>query len=159
MMAARDVPTVAASAVLGLSAGAMLAEAAVLVPYWRSLPPAEFLRWYAANAERLLVFFGPLEIAAFVLALVALGLRHVRHLPGRAALGLAALLALGVLAPFPAYFQRVNASFAAATIADAAVPGELARWAAWHWARTAIGTAAFVAALLALGSPRAEGST
>ncbi len=28
---------------LGLSAGAMLTEGAVLVPYWRSLPPDSFL--------------------------------------------------------------------------------------------------------------------
>ena len=34
---------------LGLSAGAMLAGGALLVPYWRSLPPADFFAWFAAN--------------------------------------------------------------------------------------------------------------
>ena len=32
-----------AAVALGLSAGAMLAEGAVMVPYWRSLPPDAFL--------------------------------------------------------------------------------------------------------------------
>ena len=34
---------------LGVTAGAMLAEAAVLVPYWRSLAPVDFFDWYSAN--------------------------------------------------------------------------------------------------------------
>jgi hypothetical protein len=50
---------------------------------------------------------------------------------------------------FPLVFQRVNASFAAGTIPAEDVPAALARWAAWHWVRTAISIAALGAALLA----------
>jgi hypothetical protein len=154
-MRARDVPALVAVAVLGLSAGAMLAEGAVMVPHWRSLPPPDFLGWYAANAARLLRFFGSLEIAAVVFALAAAA---VPRAPGRGRLALAGLLAFAVLVPFPLYFQAVNASFADGTIAHDALPGELGRWAAWHWGRTALGVGAFVAGLLALGDVRrAEG--
>ena len=135
---------------LGLSAGAMLTEGAVMVPYWRSLPPDAFLRWYAENAARLLAFFGPLEIAATVLALAAAVLSGVRRAAGIGLLVVAATLALAVLAPFPIYFGDVNASFAAATIAPEQVGEELTRWAAWHWVRTALGLGAFLAALLAV---------
>ncbi|MFA9472513.1 MAG: hypothetical protein ACERNK_18240, partial [Deltaproteobacteria bacterium] len=55
---------------LGLTAGAMLAEAAILVPYWRSLAPADFFDWYAAHASLLVDFYSPLEIASAVVALV-----------------------------------------------------------------------------------------
>lgn len=144
-----------AVAVLGLSAGAMLAEAAVLVPHWRALPPGEFLGWYAANASRLLDFFGPLEIAALALAILAAAVRR----RGRGAMTAAAALALAVLVPFPLYFRAVNASFADGSIAHDAVAGELARWAAWHWARTVIGVAAFGAGLLALGGGRRDGGS
>ena len=50
---------------------------------------------------------------------------------------------------FPVYFQRVNASFAAGTIALEDVPAELGRWARWHWMRVALGTSAFVASIAA----------
>ena len=48
---------------LGLSAGALLAEAGVLVPFWQAQKPEAFLDWYRENASRLLGFFGPLEAA------------------------------------------------------------------------------------------------
>ena len=57
---------------LGVAAGAMLAEGAVLVPWWRSMPPEAFLRWYADNARRLLEFYGPLEIVGATLTLLRL---------------------------------------------------------------------------------------
>lgn len=141
---------VLAAAALGLSAGAMLAEGAVMVPYWRAQPPDAFLRWYAENAARLLAFFGPLEIAGTVLALAAAVLCGIRRAAGIGLFVAAAALALAVLLPFPIYFRDVNASFAAATIAPDQVGEELARWAAWHWFRTALGIGAFVAAVLAV---------
>jgi hypothetical protein len=136
---------------LGLSAGALLAEGAVLVPYWRSLPPEEFLRWYKQNADRLLRFFGPLEVIAALLAFAAAGTSALQGLPA-AALWVAALLALAVLLMFFVYFRSVNEGFANGSVASADVPEHLGRWSAWHWARTLLGTLSFVAALLALQS-------
>lgn len=134
---------VLATLALGLTAGALLAEAAVLIPWWRSLPPGDFLAWYAANTSRLFYFFGPLEMACAVLLIVA----AVRV---RGWFIAAAALSLAVLAMFPLYFERANTSFETGTIAPAHVPAELARYAGWHWLRTAIGTAAFAAAVLGL---------
>lgn len=135
---------------LGLSAGAMLAEGAVLVPYWRSLPPESFLGWYAANASALFDFFAPLEIAGAGLAIAAAALHLYGRRSGRGLFVVSAVLAAAVLAAFPLYFRDVNASFTAGTIALDHVAPELARWAAWHSARTVIGIAAFAASVLAL---------
>ena len=55
-----------------------------------------------------------------------------------------------MLAVFPLYFQRANASYAAGTIAAGDVAGELRRWSAWHWGRTAIAIAAFLSAAVAI---------
>ena len=146
---------VLATLALGLGAGAMLAEAAVLVPWWRSMPPEAFLRWYAENARRLFEFYGPLEIVAAGLSLVAAILdRRTR----RAFLA-PALLSLAVLAAFPIYFRDVNASFETGAIGVDRVPAELARWAAWHWGRTVLGVLAFATALLAVRSGRADDAT
>src|SRR5262245_3680439 len=56
------------AASIGIFAGAMLTEAFVLVPYWRSLPPAQFFSWYEANGWRLQSFFGPLTTVTGLLA-------------------------------------------------------------------------------------------
>jgi hypothetical protein len=147
---ASTLTALAAVIALGLSAGAMLAEGAVLVPYWRSLPADGFLAWYRDNATRLFDLFAPLEIASCALAATAAVLYRVQRREGHARLATAALLAVAVLIAYPLYFQTVNASFAERTIALDQVAAELGRWAAWHWLRTAIGGAAFVAALLAV---------
>ena len=146
-----DAVRAAATVALGLSAGAMLAEGAVLVPWWRALPPQAFLTWYAANAARLFDFFGTLEIASAAFAVAALALSWYRP-RARRFFSAAAVLALAVLAPFPLYFEAVNDSFANGTIALDRVAGELTRWSVLHWVRTGIGIAAFGAALLGVRS-------
>jgi hypothetical protein len=139
-------------ACLGVFAGAMLTEGGVLVPYWRSLPPVEFLRWYAANAERLLGFFGPLTSVTAVLALAAALASLWEGHPGRWLALTASGLSLVVVATYFVYFHQANTSFATASIGTDAVAGELARWRAWHWTRTGLSMVAFAAALLSLRS-------
>jgi hypothetical protein len=138
----------AAVIALGLAAGAMLAEGGVLVPMWRSMPPETFLRWYADNAARLVDFYGPLEIASTLLTAAVAAVYWRRRRSGAGWLALATALSFVVLATFLVYFQDVNASFAAGTIPLERVAAELGRWAAWHWARTLIGIAAFTAAIV-----------
>jgi hypothetical protein len=149
----RDLPHVLGAlsvAALGIFVGAMLTEGFVLVPYWRSLPANEFHAWYAANDRRLLGFFGPVTTVA-ALSAVATALVSLRgHDRGRWGALLAAMLSAAFVLTFPLYFQRANASFAAATVAADELPAELLRWATWHWARTALGVAALTAALLSL---------
>ena len=123
--------------VSGASFGTMLTGALVLVPSWRSAPAPEFLSWFAANASRLAIYAGTLQSATIVLSLVcALLFRSV-------ASWLAAAFAIAVLATFPLYFRAANASFVAQSIPLDQVADELARWAAWQWARTGLGLAAF----------------
>jgi hypothetical protein len=139
--------SVLAAIVLGLAAGAMLAEAAVLMPFWRSLPADAFLAWYREHAGLLLAFFGPLEIAAAVLAIAAAILSAMSRRTGLAYFVASALLAIAVLAFFPLYFQATNESFATGTVDRARLADELVRYAWLHGLRTAAGTAAFAAAV------------
>ena len=135
---------------LGLTAGALWTEGAILVPFWRSLPPAAFLGWYKEHAALLQRFFGALEVAAAVLTIIAAITNWIGQAVGRYLLALSALLVVVVLGVFPIYFQRANASFAAATIATTRVAEELRRWSRWHWFRTVIALLAFVSAVTAL---------
>jgi predicted PurR-regulated permease PerM len=134
--------------VLGVSAGSLVTEGAVLVPMWRAQRPEAFLAWYRQHAALLLKFFGPLEVAAALLAILSLGAHWVGR-PGVPRLpALTAAFCVAVLVMFPLYFRRVNAAFESGAIAPDQVPGELARWARWHWLRTAIALGAFAAAVL-----------
>lgn len=135
---------------LGLSAGALLAEAGVLVPFWRSQEPESFLAWYGRHAGLLLRFFGPLEVASGVFVVAATGLAWLGRLPGPWLYTAATASFVAVLASFPLYFREANAGFATGEIAAAKVRGELRRWARWHWARTGIAIVAFLLAALAL---------
>ena len=144
----KSIVGVLAACALGLAAGAMLAEGAVLVPWWRSLPAESFLRWYADNGARLFAFFGPLEIVSAGLAVGAGALYARERGAARRLFVVAAVLAATVLGLFPLYFEEVNASFEMGSIPLERVPGELARWALWHWARTVLGLAAFGSAVL-----------
>ncbi len=139
-----------AAVALGLTTGALLAEGAVLVPFWRSLPAENFLSWYRLHAVLLQKFFGPLEVAAAILTAVAAALSRIRADRRSLILVMATLFAVAVLAVFPIYFQRVNASFAAGTIATDQVAEELRRWSRWHWFRTIMAMAGFVFSLAAL---------
>ena len=141
---------VLAVASLGLYVGAMVTEGFVLVPYWRSLPPGEFLAWYAANDRRLVDFFGPLTIVAALLPAAAAAVSVRERHPRRSPAVVAAVLIAVVVSMFFLYFQQANASFAAATIRADGVPAELARWAWWHWVRTAVSVAALAAACLSV---------
>jgi uncharacterized membrane protein len=141
---------VAAVIVLGVMSGALIAEAAILVPYWRRLPPDEFISWYQANDKQLLRFFGPLEIVAVVVTAAACGNRWLVTAAPPAILLVATVLSLLVLAVFPLYFKAANASFSEGSIEPSSVPFELQRWARWHAARVVASTAAFVLAAIAL---------
>ena len=138
-----------AAVALGVFFGSQLTEGLVLVPYWRALPPEEFLRWYAANDRRLLRYFGPLTTATALLALTAALVTWWEGRPALAATVVPAVIMLAIVAGFFVYFDAANKRFAAAAIPPTAVPGELARWSAWHWARTALAGIAFATALAA----------
>ena len=145
----------ATAAALGTYAGSMLTEALVLVPYWQSLDPDAFHQWYAANAQRLVDYFGRVTVVAGVLVIVmsavALARRDRRRWYWAAA---AALIAI-CIATFPLYFESANASFAAAPLPAEHLASELSRWSALHWVRTVLSIAAFGAALAAcLGESR-----
>jgi len=140
-------------ALVGVYAGAMLTEGFVLVPFWRSISPADFHLWYVANDARLLGFFGPLTSVAAITALVtAVTSLWIGH-PGRLASVIACASILATLAMFFVYFQAANAQFSAASLAPADLTAELARWAGWHDARMVLSLVSLGFAVLALRRP------
>jgi hypothetical protein len=143
-----ELTTALAILALGVSAGALVAEGAVLVPFWRGQRPEAFLAWYRKHAALLFRFFGSLEVVTMLLTVAALVVQWRAAGAAPRLLVAAVLLLVGVLGVFPLYFQQVNTSFERGTITLDRVPDELARWARWHWFRTALALGAFAAALV-----------
>lgn len=126
----------AATIMMGLYAGALLTEAIILVPYWRTMDEQEFYDLHHTLGPKLFVYYAPLTTLAVVLAVIAAFFGNMWHMIA-GGLGIAALLIFFV------YFKNANASFAAQQPPKDGLAAELGRWSAWHWTRTLIILAAF----------------
>jgi len=129
--------------VMGLLAGSLLLEGAILIPYWRRMNPDDFFRLHGTFGPALFKYFAPLTTATVSLSLAAAlvdmrdGLRIA-----------AAILCFAILGIFFVYFRKANASFADRSLSPEDLPAELTRWTAWHWLRTALLVLAFALAVV-----------
>ncbi|QDZ03051.1 DUF1772 domain-containing protein [Nitratireductor mangrovi] len=143
---AANVLAVCASAAF---AGAMLFIALALVAYWKSLSPAAFVDWFAANSH----FIGramPVFILPALLGLAASAWLDWQA-PASRWLWLGALAAiLAVLAVTGLFHLPANARIAAGAVAPDDIPALLDRWLWLHVARILFAFAAAILAILAI---------
>jgi hypothetical protein len=145
---------VVATLALGLLGGALLTEALVLVPYWRTLPATAFTNLHHGVAPRLYAFFAPLTVVAVVLATVS-GLVSAISAPLAWAdwftIG-SSLLALSLLGFYRFYFESANRELPElALLADPSkLADELRRWQRVHLVRTVVCVASFAGAALGM---------
>jgi hypothetical protein len=137
----------------GLLTGAMLLIGTSIVGFWKSLTPTEFVSWFASHSDRLGAIMIPLGAITVLLSLAAAAISWRSSVNQRRFAMIAALCALSVMVSYPVFFAGANASFIAGGLSDAAVRALLDKWAVWHWGRTLLGLAGFIAAILALQSP------
>jgi NADH:ubiquinone oxidoreductase subunit H len=137
----------------GLLTGAMLLIGSSLVGFWKSLTPSEFLSWFASHSSRLGLIMIPLGTITVLVSLAAAAVLWRGPARQRRFALIAALCALCVMVSYPIFFAGANASFIAGGLPDSVVRALLDQWAVWHWGRTLLGLAGFVAAILALQSP------
>ena len=139
---------------LGLLAGALLTEAAVLVPHWRSVSPQTFSGLHEGVATRLYAYFAPLTIGAVLLATTS-GAFATSSRPMVTADWLtmgSSALAISLLGFYRLYFERANRALPElARLEDPThLISELRRWQVIHTVRTGVCLASFVCAVLAL---------
>ena len=136
----------------GLLTGAMLLIGISIVGFWKSLSPSEFSSWFAAHSSRLGVIMIPLGAITALLSLAAAAVSWRSRAKQRRWVVIAAVCALCVILSYPIFFAEANATFIAGGLPDSAVRALLDRWVVWHWGRTFLGLAGFLAAVLALQS-------
>ncbi len=135
----------------GLLAGALLTEDRILVPYWRSMPPDQFLALHHTLGPALYRYFAPLTIAGTLLPLLALGYTLFHDQYGHHYWLKSAICALILLGLYFGFFRRANASFASGDDPNVAQV-TLAQWARLHTLRTIVATIGFVCTILGYAS-------
>ena len=135
---------------LGLFVGALLAEGALFVPYWKTLEAETFFILHKEYGPRLYRFFAPLTIAATFLAVVTAVVCILTAQNGRWATMIAGILAATMIGIYFLYFKTANAKFAVGKISADDLKDELNRWEKWHWVRVIVGIVAFAASLIGL---------
>ena len=128
----------------------MLLIAVAIVPFWASLEPTEFARWFREYSPLLGRIMLPLGGSATAFAVVAVLLVRPMSSPRFLWFALAAALAVAVAATYPLYFSSANAALAGASLLAGEIAAELDQWRTWHWVRTGAGVLGFLAALRGL---------
>ncbi|WP_036042141.1 DUF1772 domain-containing protein [Leptospira alstonii] len=136
--------------VLGLTAGAMLTEAVIIVPFWLSLSPTEFFDWYAKNQAALVNYYSPLEIWSTILTVVTSILLLITKQEGKWSMVASTVLSIIVIATFFIFFKDANANFNTRSIANDKLTLAITTWGNWQWLRVGLGIAAFIFGLLSI---------
>ena len=128
-----------AATLFGLLAGGMVLIATGLVPYWRTLDPAEFTQAFSTSLPTVGGTMIVLTILGTGSMVLAAGLALWKKLPNRFWLSAGAAATLIMLVCVPIYFGAANPLLAGGTLTPDAISDELAIWQQMHWFRTIVG--------------------
>lgn len=130
-------------------AGVMLAIGVILGGYWKILPPAEFLDWFAQYSD-LIKRAIPLVVVPTLIGLVG-ALWYDWRTPVARGLWLAAAACIVAVLVFTiVYFVPNNAAFADKAVALDQVSAKLDTWLMLHNIRIALALAASALGILAI---------
>lgn len=136
--------------ILGIFLGTQLAEAALIVPYWKGLSPDHFFAFYKTYGNKLHQFYSPLTIAATILPVIALVWSLLTKQKIDLFMWIMVVFTLLFFSTYFLYFKEANLSFSERTITNEILPYKLKEWANWHWGRISCESVAFVCGLFLL---------
>lgn len=145
-----EILLISSSSILGVFLGAQIAEAYLLVPYWKALPADEFFELHKVYGSKIHQFFAPLTITATLLPLITVVYGIANHFHDPLLLGLMGISTIAFFSTYFLYFEKANNSFVDRALCDEELSLELDRWGAWHWGRIFFELIAFVCALVLL---------
>jgi len=145
---ARIIDTTAVAATAAFAAGALVSQT-VIVPVWRAMDPAAFLRVFATSGPVTGATVFPFELASVLLLAITTYAALIHRRPGRLLWALAVLGMVGTLVIL-VYFVPTNLGLLDPGFPPQAVPAELTTWYRWNGERTGLGVASAVVACIAL---------
>ena len=131
-------------------AGVMLCIGLTLGGYWSSLPPADFLAWFAVN-NRFVAISVPVIVLPTLIGLIG-SLAVGWHSPDRLWWGLSTICIVIVLVLTVAYFVPTNTAFSSGTMSVNAVSDKLNQWIMLHYFRIGFAFLAAVFGCIAIRS-------
>lgn len=135
---------------LGIFLGTQIAEAALIVPYWKGLSADVFFVFYKIYGKKIHQFYAPLTIAATILPIATLAYSLFDKSKADLLMWLMTVFAVLFFATFFLYFKETNISFTERSISNEALPKELITWGKWHWGRIVCEAIAFSCGLILL---------
>ena len=139
-----DVLIMITSAILGVFLGAQVAEAFLIVPYWKSLSKEQFYSFYERYGASIHQFFAPLTIASSLLPVLLLALSYIKS--DDRLFWIVGLVACVVIffGTYFVYFKAANEAFSKGAFDSEKLKLELIRWGRWHWFRIVFEVLAFL---------------
>ncbi|WP_375577984.1 hypothetical protein ABWH96_13120 [Marivirga tractuosa] len=136
--------------IMGVFLGTQLAEAVLIVPYWKELSSDAFFELHKTYGKRLYQFYAPLTIASIILPTITFFYSLLGKSKTDILLWVMFISAIMFFSTYFIYFKEANISFAEQTITNEALSKELIRWGNWHWTRVLCEAIAFVCGLILL---------
>jgi hypothetical protein len=155
---ARIVDTTAVAATSAFASGALLTQT-VIVPQWRAMDPAAFLRHFAMYGPATGATMFPFEVASAVLLAITTYSAVKSHRPGRLTWALATSAMIGTFVLLPIYFVPANLAMLDPAFSPQSVHAELTAWYYWNWIRAGLGLASAVLACIALTASHGKTTT
>lgn len=135
---------------LGVFLGTQLAEAVLIVPYWKNLTSDAFFEFHKTYGKKLYQFYAPLTIVATILPAITFIYSLLNNSKTDILMWFMFIFTLLFFATFYVYFKEANLSFAERTISNESLSGELIKWENWHWARIFCEAIAFICGVILL---------
>lgn len=139
---------------LGVFMGTQLAEAALIVPYWKGLSPDDFFDFYKNYGKKLHQFYSPLTIVSTLLPLTTIAFCVFTKQKIDPLMWLTLVFTLLFFSSYFVYFKEANLSFTERSFSDELLSNKLNEWANWHWGRVICELAAFICGLILLGKSK-----
>jgi Domain of unknown function (DUF1772) len=134
--------------ILGIFLGTQLAEAVLIVPYWKELSSNDFFAFFKNHGKSLYQFYSPLTIAATIFPTATFVCSLLGKSKTDILMWLMLIFTLLFFSMYFLYFKEANLSFAERTISDEVLINELIKWGNWHWARVFCEAVAFLCGLI-----------
>lgn len=130
----------------------MLCIGVTLGGYWRSLPPEDFLAWFAANNQLVARTIPITVVPAFIGLVGSIWMAWGSSTSGVILWIISTLCFLGVIVLTVMYFVPTNTAFASGTIEVSEVSATLDQWVTIHYARIGGAMLAAILGCIALRS-------
>jgi hypothetical protein len=140
------------SSVLGIFLGAQITEAFLFVPYWKTIKPDDFFKFYQTYGKKIHQFFAPLTIVSTLLPLITVSYGLLNQIGNQILLLIVGLSTLAFFSTYFLYFKNANEKFTTRSLSNENLSHELMRWEIWHWGRILFECIAFGTSLLLLRS-------